>query len=668
MPRIAKLILFLALSIAAVFESSAQFSRYIVRLKHKGGSSYSLSNPSVFLSSRAINKRNRYAIAIDSLDLPISNAQLTQIRAIPNLTVLNQSKWLNALSIQTTDPSAINALNALPFVQSVNSLAARLMIEPTTNKFEIESTEEIVPSSHRIHSDHFNYGSSSLAEIRLHQGEFLHNIGLRGQDMHIALLDGGYYNYTTLKAFDSIQANGQVLSTWDFVAGNNSVAEDHPHGMQCLSTIAANIPGQFVGKAPKASFHLFRTEDVSSEYPIEEFNWVCGAERADSTGADLISSSVGYYDFDNPSFNYTYAQMNGNTTLSAIGADIGAKKGLLIVNSAGNEGGNGWKYIITPADADSILCVGAVNTSGTIGAFSSYGPSADGQIKPDVASVGVSALIQGTGNTVVTGSGTSFAAPNMAGLAACLWQGFPEYNNLRIIQVLRESADRFNTPDDRTGYGIPNLKTAFGKLLVNFATATASLNNCTITIQWNSKDVGSMRYELERKAPGETSFSKIGDMPAKPGDLLSQNNYQLTHTLSSISAGAIQFRIKQIIDTAAAGFTAHYIDTVSINLPSTCFTTGTNNNAYAKLRAYISPNPSFGNVTFLVFEGERQLDQLLIEIYSSNGKLIKKINSSKRADKQLIELPANELAAGSYILHLSHKNERLATVQWMHLR
>ncbi len=662
------LLLILLLLFVPYEKAWSQFSRYIVRLKHKGGSAHTLANPSGYLSTRALDRRSRHNISIDSTDLPVSTAQLNQIRAIPNLTVLNTSKWLNAVSIQTSDANAISALNALPFVQSVSGIASRMGPEPTRDKWvqPLALPTDINPG--RTSADHFNYGSGSLAEIRLHQGEFLHNIGLRGQGIQIALLDAGFNNYTTLKAFDSINSNGQVLSTWDFVTGNNSVSEDHPHGMQCLSTIAANIPGQFIGKAPKASFHLFRTEDVASEFPIEEFNWVCGTERADSAGADMISSSVGYYDFDNASFNYTYSQLNGNTTLSSLGADQGARKGLLIVNSAGNEGANPWKYIITPADADSILCVGAVNTSGVVGGFSSYGPSADGQIKPDVASVGVSALIQGTGNNIITGNGTSFACPNMAGLVACLWQGFPEFNNMQIIQTLRASGDRQSNPDDRTGYGIPNLKTSFGKLLTTFATSTATLNNCSVQIQWTSKDVSTMRYEIERKAPGEANFSKIADITAKPGSLLTAQSYQHTHVLSNVQAGSIQFRIRQIIDTAASSFTALYVDTASVTLPTTCFTTGLNSTPGTNLIISIAPNPSDGRDPLLILEGSRSMDRLRIELVDAQGKMVKRIINQKRIGRQTILLPFGPVPSGTYTIMVYDDQNRIGAIRWMQLR
>jgi serine protease AprX len=276
----------------------SQNPRYIVFLKHKGATNFTISNPGSYLSQRAIDRRTRYSITIDSADLPVPDSYISQIRAVTNVTVLNISKWLNAITIQTTDANAISAINAFPFVKSTSSIALRTAT--TGNKLMIENIQDIPVSAGKpqgMQADFFNYGTNSFNEIHLHKGEFLHNIGLRGQGMQIAILDGGFLNYTTLDAMDSIIANGQVLSTWDFVNREPSVVEDDPHGMQCLSTIAANIPGSFVGKAPKASFHLYRTEDFT-EYPIETFNWVCGGEIQDRFGADIISSSLGYITFD----------------------------------------------------------------------------------------------------------------------------------------------------------------------------------------------------------------------------------------------------------------------------------------------------------------------------------------------------------------------------------
>lgn len=651
-------------------ESGAQFTRYIIRLKDKGNSSFTLANPAAYLSQRAIDRRSKYSIALDSTDLPVTPSYVTQIRNVANVTVLNVSKWLNAISIQTTDPAAITTINAMPFVQSVGGLAAKPGAGDriiTRNKFALEEeTTPLPPNTGKtgeITADYFNYGTSSFNEIHLHNGEFLHNIGLRGQGMQIAVLDGGFFNYTSLIAFDSINANGQVLSTWDFVARNASVTEDHQHGMQCLSTIAANIPGQFIGKAPKASFHLFRTEDVNSEYPIEEHNWVCGAERADSAGVDIISSSLGYYDFDNTVFNYTYANMDGNTTMAAKGADLAAKKGLLVFNSAGNEGGNAWNYLVTPSDGDSVVAVGAVSVTGVVGSFSSYGPSGDGQVKPDVASVGVAAMVQNTGNTIGTNNGTSFACPNMAGLGTCLWQAFPEYNNMKIVQALKASGSKYSTPDNRIGYGIPNMKLAFTSLLTEFATSSASTNACTATLSWTSKDVSAMKYEIERKGPGESSYTKVGELNPQAGSLLAIRSYQFTNSLNGLNAGTVSYRIRQIVDTAAAGLTAVYIDTASTTVQAGCFATGTGNTDPLKEKITIQPNPVSGSTLSLVVETPYAITDMPVRIYDAKGALVLQQKSSKGSGKKTMELTISRLQAGTYYISIYNGQKLLGTAE-----
>jgi len=661
-----KLIIVLIGSCLFFAEARAQFTRYVIKLKNKGGSIFSLSTPTAYLSQRAIDRRTRYGIAIDSTDMPLTPSYITQIRNVPNVTVLNISKWQNSVSIQTSDPNAITTINGLSFVQSVAPIAARTQID-TTEKLTIADQPYI--SSQRVTgiTDFFNYGAGSLAEINLHKGQFLHNIGLRGQGMVIAILDGGFFNYNTLDAMDSIILNNQVLDTWDFYSNNTTVSDDHPHGMQCLSTIAANIPGQFIGKAPKANFMLYRTEDTNSEYPIEEFNMVCGMERADSAGADVISASLGYSDFDDASFDHTYSQMDGNTTIAAIGADFAAKKGILFVAAAGNEGGAAWHYIVTPADGDSVLTIGAVNTSGAVGPFSSYGPSSDGQVKPDVASVGVNAMVQSTSNTVATGSGTSFACPNMAGLSSILWQAFPEVNNMRIVRALREAGSIASAPNDRIGYGIPDLKAAFGKLLTEFATSTSTINECKISVNWISKDVGAMKYEIERKAPGETNFSKVGELTPTAGVSLAKHSYEFINTLATGTSGNFSYRIRQIIDTASANFTAVYIDTTSANITSSCVVTavvtpGTLNN-YLTVR----PNPSIGSTATLIIETTDAVQSMPILVYNMNGRLVQRLQESKGPGKKIIDLSVGKLASGKYIINVYNKSSLIGTAEFIRL-
>ena len=558
-----KIILFIIIGLfAANANSYAQFSKYIIRLKDKGTNPFSISNPSAYLTARSIQRRTKYGIAIDSTDLPITPRYIDSIRLAGAVVILNSSKWLNQVAIQTTDAAALAKIASFPFVLSSGPIAARnsQTITPVNKKLDAEFTQAPDPTTPNMTlGDYYSYGAS-FGQVHLHNGEFLHNRGFRGQGMQMAVLDAGFFHYLTLPTFDSIRNNGQVLGTWDFVTGNASVDEDNAHGMNCLSTIAANMPGVFMGTAPKTSFYLYRTEDVASEYPIEEQNWVAGIERADSLGIDISSTSLGYFTFDNAIFNYTYADMDGNTTLSARGADMAAKKGILCLFAAGNEGNGSWHFIITPSDADSVMAVGAVNTSGVVGSFSSYGPSSDGQIKPSVAAVGVNAVIANpsTGQPGF-GSGTSFACPNMAGLTTCLWQAFPEINNMGIIGVMQQSATRATNPDDRVGYGIPDMKKAFVKLIKQLYTQQSTVANCAVTLQWTAKTDSVISIVVERKLPADLNYSTVSTQTST-GAFLSRN-FTYTDDLRSFPTTGVKYRFKMNI----AADTSFYLDSMTIN-------------------------------------------------------------------------------------------------------
>jgi len=650
--------------------TDAQFSRYIIKLKDKNGSPYSFSDPSVYLSPRAIERRAKYNLAIDSTDLPVTPSYVAQIKNVPNVTVLNISKWLNAITIQTSDANALAIINGFSFVQSAAGIAAK---KGRANQVGWEDTkfdDDFLPVDNsnrrtsKIAGNYYDYGNS-FDEIHLHNGEFLHNMGLRGQGMQIAMLDNGFNNYTSpsFNAFDSLNANHQVLGTWDFVAREQNVSDDGSHGMSCLSTIAANIPGQFVGKAPKANFWLYQTEDNSSEYPIEEFNWACGAERADSSGADVISSSLGYITFDNASLSHTYADMNGNTTMAAIAADLAAKKGVLVFIANGNYGAAAWHYLSTPADGDSVIGVGAVTAGGEVGSFSSYGPSSDGQTKPDVAAVGVAAILETAGGTIGAGNGTSFACPNMAGLATCLWQGFPELSNMNVRSALWQSGSKANMPDDRVGYGIPDMKKAFMNLLQQFSSANGAVNNCKATLNWTSKDVSAMRYEIERKIFGETNYSKITVVPAQANfNVLSIHSYEQEDSLVNSQAGTVSYRIRQVIDTAAVTFTATYIDTINITVNQTCG--GGPNNGTEKVS--IIPNPAPGQFTLRV-ETDYSINNLVIHIMDMKGSLVSEYFESKTVGKADFSLPVQRLPRGKYIVAVYSDSRLIASKELIRL-
>ncbi|HEY2721189.1 MAG TPA: S8 family serine peptidase [Chitinophagaceae bacterium] len=647
-----------------IHHANAQFTRYIVKFKDKNGTPYTLSNPLAYLSQRSIDRRVRYGLSVDSTDLPVNPTYITEVKNVPNVILLNISKWLNAVTIQTTDANALTTINNFSFVKSAAQIAARMNNPQSSNlKFEnnFSTVNSSIVKSEQANANYYNYGNASFNEIHLHNGEFLHNIGLRGKGMQIAILDNGFNNYTSsaFTAFDSVNANNQVLGTWDFVAREQNVANDGNHGMSCFSIIAANIPGQFVGKAPQASFWLFQTEDNSSEYPIEEVNWACGAERADSSGADVITTSLGYTVFDSASLDHSYADMDGNTTMAAIAADLAAKKGILVFAANGNDGNDTWHYLSTPADGDSVIAVGAVDANSTIGSLSSYGPSSDGRIKPDIASVGVSAILENASGVVAFGNGTSFATPNIAGLSTCLWQGFPELNNMEIRTALWQSGSISNAPDDRIGYGIPDMKTAFSILLIDFSTSSGVDTNCKATLNWTTKDVSSMRYEIERKAFGESSYSKIKDVAAEPNiAVLATHSYQTSDSLINVQAGTVSYRIRQIIDTAAATFTAVYIDTVDIGLASSCITTGINPVNPNNNKISIIPNPAHDQLTLRV-ETENAILHLSIRIVDMSGHSVLQFERSKSVGAQNFDLPVFRLSKGKYTIAVYDKDHFL---------
>ncbi|HEY8387948.1 MAG TPA: S8 family serine peptidase, partial [Parasegetibacter sp.] len=447
----------------------AQEGKYIIRFTDKAGTPYSLSNPSAYLSERAIERRNRQKIPVDSSDLPITPRYLDSLRAA-GAEILNVSKWFNQALVRITDEVILDKINSFPFVIASQRLSPQVMSVQSTGQSQtkskwddIETEGKTLPNnSTRVQSDITDYGNS-YNQIHIHEGEFLHNQGFKGNGIVIAVLDAGFNSYKSNPALDSIRMKGRILGEWDFVKNEASVNEDHAHGMYCLSAMAANRPGVMVGSAPHASYWLLRTEDAASEYPIEEQNWVAAAEFADSAGADMISSSLGYVSFDDPSYNYSYAQRDGNTSLITRGADKAAQKGILVMISAGNYGTrtDDVKYVACPADGDSVMAVGSVNISGIISGFSSWGPNGAGKVKPSVVSVGQGTVLANAAGNTFASNGTSYSNPNLAGLIACLWQAFPEFNNMEIMRAVERSAHQFSHPDDRYGHGIPNFRKAY---------------------------------------------------------------------------------------------------------------------------------------------------------------------------------------------------------------
>lgn len=454
-----KLIILFAILLFNAY-AKAQHQKVWIVFKDKVVHNKKFVTPS--LSTISIEKKLKRNIPIDEKDYPI-NDEYINIITNQGYKIVAKSRWLNAVSIEIKNIEEIEALKKIDCIKNIYPVKKFYKtIHPdyyaSISKFGILETYSNIKCNDGLRNS-FDYGPS-LNQIEMLSGTYLHGLGFTGEGMVIAVLDAGFKDVHILNAFDSLRNDNRILGTWDFIAGNDSVYEDNGHGSMVLSCMAANLPGQLIGTAPKASYWLLRTEDADAEYIQEEDFWVMGAEFADSVGADIINSSLGYTTFDNPADNHSYQDLDGNTTTITIAADIAASKGILVINSAGNSGSSSWLYIGAPADGDSVLAVGAVDANGIRASFSSVGPTADGRIKPNIMAQGQWAIIASLSGGIQLGNGTSFSAPIISGLAACLWQTKPNATNMEIFKTIEKSAHQYNNPDSLMGYGIPNFQFA----------------------------------------------------------------------------------------------------------------------------------------------------------------------------------------------------------------
>lgn len=490
-------------------------NKYFVRFTDKDNSPYSIGNPQEFLTERSIERRLRYNIPIDIYDLPV-NPQYLQAVSDIGVELINPTKWLNGVTVFTTDPSKIAEIEALSFVESTYKIAKLTGPKPKAgfddeialNKpFQMNETlaHNTASLKQSTGTNSLNYGFG-YNQINMINGIPLHDEGYRGQGMVIGVLDAGFTNTDQMAAFDSLYMNGRILGTRDFVSGGDYVYQGSGHGTAVLSTMGGNLPGELVGTAPDASYYLIRTEDTGSEYIIEEYNWASGAEYADSVGADVLNTSLGYIGFDDPSQSHLYEHMDGNTAPITIAADIAASRGMIVVNSAGNSGNSStWPWIGAPADGDSVFSIGAVDASGNLAGFSSVGPTADGRTKPDVAAQGSSTVVASSSGGTTTSSGTSFSSPIIAGMTACLWQADLAARNMDIVEALRLSGNFAANPNNQYGWGIPDyvvarlvLSTFDTKLVENTGDIRIYPNpfDDMVNIVYNSQDTQTISVEI----------------------------------------------------------------------------------------------------------------------------------------------------------------------------
>jgi len=427
-----------------------------VYFKDKGPAAEAMTLAARTVNARARARRaSRGTHAGASLeDAPMRHEYVAAVAALAD-RARNVSRWLNAMTVEAT-PAQVAAIAALPFVARVEPVRRyRQRREEAGDAARAAAATAALADEFRK-SLLLDYGTSlgQVAQINVTR---LHELRLDGRGVIVAVLDSGFDNLTH-EAF----ATTSILATRDFVNGDADVADtgdagEGSHGTATLSVLGGYRPGQIIGPAFAASFLLAKTENTDSETPVEEDNWVAAVEWAESLGADVISSSLGYLEFDRPFASYTAADMDGDTALTTRAADLAAARGVVVVVSAGNAGpAPGSNSLGAPADGDLVIAVGAVTSTGARASFSSVGPTADGRIKPDVAAQGVSVKVARPDSTggYATANGTSFSCPLVAGTAALLLQAKPDATVDEISRALRTTASQASRPDNLLGFGV----------------------------------------------------------------------------------------------------------------------------------------------------------------------------------------------------------------------
>lgn len=446
-----KLISFLAIALLATGASAQQDTlKYRISLKDKAATEYSLKKPEKYLSAKAIERRRKQNLPIDSTDLPVCRKYIDEIRK-QGVKIVVTGKWDNFVTVSCNDTTLIDRIAALPFVLSTE----KVWISPGAGKPSMATERDSVLNQPTIHPDSI-YGRA-ITQIQMSNGDKLHEAGFKGQGMTIAVIDAGFHNVDKITAMQNIR----ILGTKDFVNQQADIFAESSHGMSVLSCIGMNRPDIMTGTAPEASFWLLRSEDEYSEHLVEQDYWSAAVEFADSVGVDVINTSLGYYSFDDKSKNYKYRDLDGRHALMSRQASHIADKGMILVCSAGNSGAGSWKKITPPGDADNVLTVGAIDKRAVLATFSSVGNTADHRVKPDVVAVGVgSDVIRMDGNQG-RANGTSFSSPIMCGMVTCLWQACPTLTAKEVIELVRRSGDRAGFPDNIYGYGVPDMWKAY---------------------------------------------------------------------------------------------------------------------------------------------------------------------------------------------------------------
>ena len=533
------MLLFICLAEISLAQSNP---RYLVLYKDKANSPYSVDKPTDFLSSRAVTRRTRQNIPVTTNDFPVNPAYVTAVKQTGAL-VIYSSRWFNG-SVVEASASQLEQIKKLSFYKGIE-----LDLPVANLTFKSAGIERTAATENKLETtEDLDYGRMR-DQLALMEVEQLHQKGYHGEGMLIAVLDDGFFQANQVGFLKPVYDENRIVDTHDFVARDNNVYNDGSHGLNVLSTMAAYLPASMIAIAFKATYALYRTENGSGESPYEEITWLLGAERADSLGVDVINSSLGYTTFDGEfntsAYNHTYQQMDGKTTIISRAARFATRKGILVVNSAGNDGNKAWKYIAAPADVDSVLSVGATYYDRSYVAFSSVGPNAAGQQKPDIAAVGGGTVLGSTAGNVTTGNGTSFSSPLIAALGAIFWQENPTLTAQQIIYVLKKSGNQAAAPDNLLGYGVPSVSKA--EQIIKNEFAPLGIENDliqSITLSPNPADKNvtlSVPNSLIGKKASLVTYSSNGQRLHNSEVTLLDKTDLATHTLST---GLYLLRVK----------------------------------------------------------------------------------------------------------------------------
>ena len=429
---------------------SQETRMYRLYLKDKGNPPFSLTKADDFLSSKSIERRKRQNLPVDSFDLPLDPVYLKKISET-GATVQTYSKWVKTVVVHLTDLEILPRLENLPYVDSLCCVWKGNMFEKTNIRKDISFNWDVRQNT-------INSYGVGFTQIALNDGHLLHDAGFRGKGMTIAVLDGGFLDVDKFDYFNREQI--KEIKSFNHESAD-IIREGSEHGTRVLSCMLSNKSGELIGTAPEADYYLFRTEVVDEEFPVEEDYWIAALEYADSLGVDIVTSSLGYATFDDREMNHRQEQLDGQNIPISRAANLAASRGMLLFNSAGNEGDKNWRKINFPADAEHVIAVGSVNKDSIRSSFSSLGFTADKRIKPDLMAMGFGVSVIDNSGNIIHSNGTSYSTPILAGLSACLWEALPDLDSFAMLHLLRQTGDSFQNPDSLMGYGIADVYKAY---------------------------------------------------------------------------------------------------------------------------------------------------------------------------------------------------------------